>query len=128
MFRATPLLLIAAILVACQTEPPPPLVSEPSAPADAVVPNLKVRLAHGACSGPPCPVGVAEILGSGERVTIYDYDLMPLGLSDAERMRMTQALFSTVFLVKGEIERRVGFLAVERPVEVLVVDVVIGPA
>ena len=127
MVRAIVLLFAAAVVAACQAEQPP-VVAEPPPPTEAVAANLKVHLTHGACSGPPCPVGMVEILGSGERVTIYDYDLMPLALSDADRMRMTQAMFSEAHLVRGEIERRTGFLAVERPVEVLVVDAVIGPA
>lgn len=128
MARAIALLFAAAVITACQTERPPPVAAEPPPPAEPVVANLKVHLAHGACAGPPCPVGMVEILGSGERVTIYDYDLMPLALSDADRMRMTQAMFSAAHLVRGEIEQRTGFLEVDRPVEVLVIDAVIGPA
>ena len=121
------LLLLAAGLAACQTAPPMPPVGAVS-PVETVVPNLRVTLAHGACSGPPCPVGVVESLDSGERVTIYDYDLMPLGLPAVDRMRMTQAMFASEHLVRGEVERRIGFLGLDRPVEVLVIDAIAGPA
>jgi hypothetical protein len=128
MARALALLCAAALLAACQAAPPPEPAPQPAPAPEAVVPNLRVHLAHGACAAPPCPVGTAEALDGGERVTIYDYDLIPLGLPDEQRMRLTQAMFAGPYLVRGEIERRTGFLGVERPVEVLVVQAVAGPA
>ena len=61
-------------------------------------------------------------------MTIFDFDLTPLGLSDEQRMLLTQAMFTEPYLVKGTIEQRTGFLGVDRPVEVLVVDGIVGPA
>ena len=124
----TAFLASVALLSACQTVVPVPVAEEAPPQVESIVPNLRITLVHGACAGPPCPVGMAEDLGSGERVTIYDYDLTPLGLSAVDRMRMTQTLFADVHLVKGAIEQRVGFLGVDRPIEVLIVDAVVGPA
>jgi hypothetical protein len=129
MARVVALLcLVAALLAGCQAGRDPQPAPEPAPQPPPVVPNLRVELEHGNCAGPPCPVGVAEDLASGERVTIFDYDLTPLGLPDEDRMRLTQAMFVDSYLVRGAIEQRVGFLAVDRPVEVLVVDAIAGPA
>ena len=49
--------LLVAMLAACQTERPEPPAVEPAPAVEAIVPNLRVALAHGACSGPPCPAG-----------------------------------------------------------------------
>lgn len=130
MARSGFLALAFGVLVAvvgCRAIDPEPIAGEaPENRAVAPQPNLLVTLAHGSCHRPPCSVGIVEDIASGERTTVYDFDLAPLGLSDSDRAALTRTLFEGTYAIAGAIQDRTGYLGAEGPVAVVVVAEIIG--
>lgn len=124
-FGVLTLALGIVAIAGCQSVEPQMSAIEAPEETTPPEPNLRVSLGHGSCGRPPCPMGTVEDLASGETTTVYDFDLAPLSLSDAERAALSRALFEDSYLVEGTIQPRSGYLGADGPVPVVVVTGVV---
>ena len=119
--RLLPILCVATALASCQSQPRSAAATAslpPPPPPEAThVLSMSLACRH----APPCPMGTAQDLATGEVMAIYDVDLAPLALEHLERSALRRSLDGETTQVEARIEARTDVPMAREALPVLVI-------